>query len=45
MTIDTCKGCPFYMVHFKDEVLCNFLYEVRERRIDKDACVRSCPKK
>lgn len=43
MSLDKCRKCPFYMVHFKNEVLCNYLYEVNGRLINRGRCVNTCP--
>ncbi len=43
MTIERCKKCPYYMVHFKNGVLCNYLFDVQERAIHRGRCVQACP--
>ncbi len=43
MSLDRCKKCPYYMMHYKNEVLCNYMFEVRQRTIGTSSCVMSCP--
>lgn len=43
MNLDKCRKCPYYMIHFKNEVLCNYLFEVSQRSIGRASCVMACP--